>query len=81
MCAAACFSPAMSNWWTACGPVEGFVRPSLGFLCSKHILYSLLTTCPYFDIFEFHIYDAGGPQCHFITSATIAVRIRTFSVH
>ena len=41
----------------------------------------ILTTCPYFDNLEFDIFDAGGPQCHFITSFTMAVRIRTLSVH
>jgi len=40
-----------------------------------------LTTSPYFDTFGFEIFDAGGPQCHFITSVTIAIRIRTLSVH
>jgi len=40
-----------------------------------------LTTSPYFDTFGFEIFDAGGPQCLFITSVTIAVRIRTLSVH
>ena len=30
----------MSNPRPACGPVEGFVRPSLGFRCSKSILYT-----------------------------------------
>jgi len=29
--------PAMSNPRPACGPVEGFVRPSLGFGCSRSI--------------------------------------------
>jgi len=41
----------------------------------------ILATCPYFDNLEFDIFDAGGPQCHFITSFTMAVRIRTLSVH
>jgi len=41
----------------------------------------ILTTCYYFDNLESDIFDAGGPQCHFITSVTIAVRIRTLSVH
>jgi len=41
----------------------------------------LLTTCPYFDNLEFDVLDAGGPQCHFITSVTSAVRIRTLPVH
>jgi len=31
---------AMSNLRAACGPVEGFVWPSLGFPCSKSILHS-----------------------------------------
>jgi len=26
--------------WAACGPVKRFVRPSLGFRCSKSILYT-----------------------------------------
>jgi len=60
---------------TACGPFEGFVRPSSGSRCSKSILH---TTCPYFDNFEFDIFDAGGPQCHFITSVTIAVAFEHF---
>jgi len=30
----------MSNPLAACGPVEGFVRLSLGFRCSKSILYT-----------------------------------------
>jgi len=41
----------------------------------------ILTTCPYFDNLELDIFNAGGPQCHLITSVTIAVRIRTLSVH
>jgi len=40
----------------------------------------MLITCLYFDNLEFDICDAGGPQCHFITSVTIAVRILTLSV-
>jgi len=40
----------------------------------------ILTTCPYFDDLEFDNFDAGVPQWHFITSVTIAVRIRTLSV-
>jgi len=42
------------------GPVDGFVRPSLDFRCSK-ISY-ILTTYPYFDNLECDIFDAGGPQ-------------------
>ena len=37
----------------------------------------ILTTCPYFDNLEFDIFDAGGPQCYFVTSFTMAIRIRT----
>jgi len=70
---------AMSNPGASCGPVDCFVRPSLGFCCSK-VSY-VLTTCPYFDNLEFDISDAGGPQCHILTSGTIAVRIRTLSGH
>jgi len=72
---------AMSNRGprTACRPVEGFVRPSLRLRCSKSILH--LTTCPYFDSLEFDIFDAGGPQCLFITPDIIAVKIRTLSVY
>jgi len=43
-----------------------------------------MTTCPYYDNLDFDIFDAGGLQCHFVTSGTIAefaVRIRTLSVH
>jgi len=40
----------------------------------------MLTTCPYFGIPELDVFDAGGPQCHFITSVTIAVWIRTLSI-
>jgi len=69
----------MSNPRAACGPVESFVLPSLGFRCSK--LSYILATCPYFDNLEFDIFDAGGLQCHFITSVTIAVRIRMLSIH
>jgi len=36
---AASFIPAMSNPLPACGPVKRFVRPSLGFRCSRSILY------------------------------------------
>jgi len=70
--------PAMSNPRPACCPIEGFVRPSLGFRCSKNILHP--DNLSLFDNLEFDISDAGGPQCHFITSVTIAVWIRTLSV-
>jgi len=61
------------------GPVEGFVRPSLGFRCSKSI--PDIDNLSFFDNLEFDMFDAGGPQYHFIVSFTIAVRIRTLSVH
>jgi len=32
--------PAVSNHWPACGRVEDFVRPSIGFCCSKSILHT-----------------------------------------
>jgi len=31
---------AMSNPRAGCGPVEGFVLPSLGFRCSKSVLHT-----------------------------------------
>jgi len=61
--------------WAACGPVNRFVWPSLV------KVYYILTTCTYFDNLEFDIFDGGGLQCHFETSVTIAVRIRTLSIH
>jgi len=69
----------MSNPWpgAACGPVEGFVRLILGFPCSKNIVHT--DNYPYFDNLKFDIFHACGPQCHFITCVTIAVRIRTLS--
>jgi len=35
----------------------------------------------YFDNLELDIFHAGGPQCHFITSVTIAVMFRTLPVY
>jgi len=64
---------------SACGPIEGFVRPSLGFDVVK---VSYMTTCPYVDNLEFDILVAGSPQCHFITSVIIVLgfeRFRDFS--
>jgi len=69
---------AMSIPQTACCPVEGLVWPSLGFHYSKSILH--IDNLSLFDNLELDIFDAGGPQCHFITSVPIAVRIRTLSV-
>jgi len=61
------------------GPVEGFERPSLGYRCSKGIQDT--DNLSFFDILSFDIFDADVPQCYFITSFTIALRIRTLSVH
>jgi len=61
------------------GPVEGFVRPSLGFHCNRSNY--ILTTCPYFDNLQLDIIDVCCPQCHFIMAVTIAVMIPTLSVH
>ena len=58
---------------------QPLVRPSLVFTV-VNVTY-LQTTCPCFDNLEFDIFDASGPQCHFITSVTIAARIRTLSVY
>jgi len=69
----------MSNLRPACSPVEVFVRPSLGFRCSKSILHT--DNLSLFDNHELDSFDAGGPQCHYITSVTIAIRIRTTSVY
>jgi len=44
---------AMSNPRAACGPVEGFVRPSLDVAVVK--VSHILTTCPYFNNFKFDI--------------------------
>jgi len=70
--------PAMTNPRAACGPVEGFERPVQVFAVVK--VFFVLTTCPCFDKFELDIFRAGGRQCHFITSVTIEVMIRTPSV-
>jgi len=40
------------------GPVEGFVRLSLGFHCSISILNT--DNLSYFDNLDFHIFDAGA---------------------
>ena len=69
----------MSKPWAACGPVEGFVRPILGFHCNRSNY--TLTTCPYFDNLYFDIFDVGCAQCNFIMFVTIAVMILTLSVH
>jgi len=63
-----------------CGPVKGFVQPSLGLRCSKSILQCILTTCPCFDNFEAIIFNAGVFLCHFIMSVITAVKIKTLSV-
>jgi len=74
-----CSSQAMSNPRAhatqskiLCSPVK---------VCAVVKVSYILTTSSYFDNLEFHISVAGGPQCHFITSVTFAVRIRTLPVH
>jgi len=62
----------MYNPLAACGPVEIFAVVNVSYI---------LTSCPYFDNPEFENFDAVGFQCHFVTSVTIAMRIRTLSVH
>jgi len=62
----------MFNPRAACGPVQVFAVVKVAYI---------QTTSPYFDNLEFDIFDTGGPQCHFIKSDTMAVRIRTLSVH
>jgi len=39
------------------------------------VSYILTTWQPYFDNLQIHIFNAGGPHCHFIMSVTIAVII------
>jgi len=43
-----------------CGPVEGFVWPSLVF--AVVIVSCILTSCPCFNNLEFDIFGAGGPR-------------------
>ena len=52
-----------------CGPVEVFAGVKV---------FYILTICPYFDNLEFNIFNTGDPQCHFVTSVTIVVRIERF---
>jgi len=59
-------------------PSRRLCAAQLGFRCST-TSYTL-TTYPYNNL-VFVIFDAGGLQCHFITSVAIAARIRTLSVH
>jgi len=46
------------------------MRPNLGSRCSKSILR---THNLHFGNFKFDIFDAGGPQSHFILSVAITV--------
>jgi len=54
----------MSNLRPACGPVQVFAVVKLS---------DIPKICPYFDNLDFEIFDAGGLQCYFVTSVTIAV--------
>ena len=65
-------SPAMFNPGAACGPVWVLAAVKVSYM---------LTTNSCFDNLDCGIFDAGGAQYHFNTSVTIAVRIRTHSVH
>ena len=72
-CAIELFKPskaAMSSPWPTCGPVKGFVRPSLVFAVAK-VPY-ILTSYSCFGNLDFDIFEASGLQCHFITSVTVA---------
>ena len=51
-----------------CGSVEASAIVKVSYI---------LTSSPNIDNRKFDIFDAGGFQCHFITSVTTAVRIRT----
>ena len=55
------------------------MRPGLVFAVVK--VSCVLTICPCFNNLEFDTFVASDPQCHFITSVTIAVRIRALSVY
>ena len=68
----------MSNLRVACGPIEGYVWPSLGLRLVKYPI-DLLTTCPYIDSLEYDTFVVGGPNCHVITSIAIEVTILTLS--
>jgi len=57
--------------WIACGTGEGFVRQVFAVV---YVAYTL-TTCPYFDNRKFDIRDAGGLQCHFITTVYCVLEI------
>ena len=58
--------PHTAQSMVLCGPVQASAVAKASYI---------LTACPSFDNLEFEIFDAGGPQCHFITSVTIAARI------
>jgi len=63
--------PHVAQSKVLCGPVQVFAVVNVSYI---------LTTCPYFDNLEFDIFEASDLQCHFITSVTTALRIRTLSV-
>ena len=50
--------------WAPCGPVEGFVRPSLGFHCRMSNSWQSF----FILILIIWHFSCSGPQCHFITS-------------
>jgi len=69
----------MSNPRSACGPVEGFVRPSLVFAVVKVSYIPISYSC--FDNLYYDIFEASDLQCHFITSVAVAYRIPKLSVY
>jgi len=52
-----------------CGPVYVFAVVKVAYM---------LTTCPHFDNPKFDIFDAGCPQCHFITSVHCLIGAKLF---
>ena len=41
----------------------------------------ILTTYPYFHNLQFKNFNAGGPECHFITSVTITNTIQNLKLN
>ena len=57
-------------WPSDVAPMKVLCSPVWVFAVVK-VSY-IVTTCPNFDNLEFDIFDAGGPQCHFIISVPLA---------
>jgi len=75
-------SDCLSQLCPTCGPHVAQSKVLCGLVEVSTVLKVLhtQTICPYFDNLEFDIFDAVGPQCHFIEFVTIAVTIWTFSI-